>query len=156
MSKRLARQWEEILSAEGLSADLLETRPRPTLDREWRDHFGTRGGAYTDACERLRIDAQSAGDLFSMLADIRWDRSQALYPHVYENGHESWPLCAYEREVFDPYCDGQSFGAISIGLGLSASTVMARFYRTLERFTPVRPAMRRNTGHRSKTSNTDK
>jgi hypothetical protein len=146
----LKSEWDLILTFEGMPPELNESRPKPTVDRDWASHFGgayPNRNAFTDACDRMALDARVSDDLFSMLADIRWGRHDATIE----------ALTNHEREVFDPYCDGESFETIGKGLGLSATTVLRRFYLTLERFTPHKPSMRRNTGRRTrKTSNPDK
>lgn len=128
------RDWEAILEAEGLGARLREIKPRPRIDRDWGTHFSSRRDAFRDAVDRLRLDAQSATDLFSMLADIRWGRHCASIE----------PLTDTEREVFDPYCDGLSFERIGALLGISDDTARNRFNKALSRFTDAKPHLSRN------------
>lgn len=140
MSRRsLQSKWERLLAREGMPGELRQARPRPTLDRNWANHFGGYGpkdAARNEAVARLKLDARSASDLFSMLADIRWGRSEAMYPPE--------TLTAHEHEVFDPYCDGQSFEQIAQLLSISTREAKYRFYEALARFTHIRPRMRRN------------
>lgn len=132
------RDWEAILRAEGLGENLKQIKPVPRLDRDWTDHFPTRWAAQEEAVERLRLDAQSATDLFSMLADIRWGRH---CPSIE-------PLTDEERLIFDPYCDGETFDRIALSVGLSADAVMRRFYGILSRFTVRRPTIRPHLSRR--------
>lgn len=127
-------EWERILEAEGLGERLKQTSPRPRPDRDWSSHFPDRHAAGRDAIERLRLDAQSTADVFSLLADIRWGRHSDRIP----------PLTDEEREIFDPYCDGESFVKIGKRLGLSKFPVMQRFNAILARFTRSRPHLSRN------------
>lgn len=132
-----SKYWERRLAREGMPSQLKQIKPIPRVDRDWADHFAganPRSDAHRDAVERMRLDMETAQGLFSMLADIRWGRHDQTIE----------ALTAEEHEVFDPYCDGLPLNDIAQSLGISRNTVRLRFLNIMERFTAVKPRMRRN------------
>lgn len=115
-------EYNKILESEGMPAELRETRPRPTVDREWYNHFSGYDGAYKDACARLALDYQSTSDFQGVLADIRWGR------------HPAGELTDKEREVFEPFCEGVTEQAIADLLEISQTSVSFRLSDILSRY----------------------